>query len=67
MRIVHPRIDYDKCVGLLECYGVCPADVFDAEESIEGKRALVARSGDCIECEQYVQVCPTNAIELVED
>ena len=67
VRIVHPRIDYDKCVGLLECYGVCPADVFDAEESIEGKRALLARPEDCTECEQCIQVCPTNAIELVED
>jgi ferredoxin len=46
VKIVHPRIDYNKCVGLLECYGVCPADVFDAEESIEGQRALVARPED---------------------
>ena len=49
---MHPKIDYNKCVGLLECYGVCPVDVFDAEESIEGERALVARPEDCTECEQ---------------
>ena len=67
VKIVHPKIDYNKCVGLLECYGVCPAGVFDAEESTEGKRALVARPEDCTECEQCVQVCSTNAIELVED
>jgi NAD-dependent dihydropyrimidine dehydrogenase PreA subunit len=42
-------------------------DVFDAEETKEGKRAVVARPEDCIECEQCMQVCPTDAIELVED
>lgn len=64
---MYPRIDYDKCVGSLECYDVCPADVFDTEDTEEGKRAVVARPDDCIECEQCIQVCPTDAIELVED
>lgn len=64
---MYPRIDYNKCVGSLECYDVCPVDVFDAEEKEEGKRAVVARPEDCIECEQCLQVCPTDAIELVED
>ena len=67
VKIVHLRIDYNKCVGLLEGYDVCLAGVFDAEETIAGKRALVARPEDCTECEQCAQVCSTNAIELVED
>ena len=62
-----PIIDYNKCVGSLECYDICPVDVFDAEETTEGKRAIVKRPEDCIECEQCIQVCPTDAIELVED
>ena len=45
---VHPIIDYNKCVGSLECYDICPVDVFDAEETTEGKRAIVKRPEDCI-------------------
>jgi NAD-dependent dihydropyrimidine dehydrogenase PreA subunit len=63
---VQPKIDYNKCVGSLECYDVCPVDVFDTEETKEGKRAVVARPDDCIECEQCIQVCPTDAVELVD-
>ncbi len=63
---MHPKIDYDKCVGSLECYDVCPADVFDEEETEDGKRAKVARPDDCTECEQCIDVCPTDAIELVD-
>ena len=66
VRIVHPKIDYNKCVGLLECYGVCPADVFNAEKSMEGKRAFVARPEDS-PTGQCVEICSTNVIKLVED
>lgn len=61
------EILYNKCVGSLECYDIGPVVVFDAEETKEGKRAVVARPEDYIECEQCIQVCPTDAIELVED
>jgi len=54
-------------VDSLECYDICPVDVFDAKDTEEGKKSVVARPQDCIECEQCIEVCPTDAIELVED
>jgi NAD-dependent dihydropyrimidine dehydrogenase PreA subunit len=48
VKIVHLRIDYNKCVGLLECYDVRLVDMFDAEEITEGKRVLVARPEDML-------------------
>jgi NAD-dependent dihydropyrimidine dehydrogenase PreA subunit len=67
MKKMHPRINYNKCVDSLECYDICPVDVFDAKDTEEGKKSVVARPQDCIECEQCIEVCPTDAIELVED
>ncbi|MCC4767762.1 4Fe-4S dicluster domain-containing protein [Methanosarcina sp. DH1] len=64
---MHPVIDYKKCTGALACYEVCPADVFDIEEIDQVKKAAVARPEDCIECNQCVEACPEDAIELVED
>jgi NAD-dependent dihydropyrimidine dehydrogenase PreA subunit len=63
---MYPKIDYDKCVGSLECYDVCPADVYDVEETDDGKRSVVARPDECTECEQCIDSCPTDAIELVD-
>ncbi len=37
MKIVPLKIDYNKCVGLLECYDACLKGVFDAEEKMDGK------------------------------
>jgi len=42
MKIVYPRIDYNKYVGLHECYDVRLVDMFDAEEITEGKRVLIS-------------------------
>jgi NAD-dependent dihydropyrimidine dehydrogenase PreA subunit len=64
---MHPRIDYKKCVDTLECYDVCPVDVFDTEEKEDRKKSVVACPEDCVECELCVQVCPTDAIEMIED
>lgn len=63
----YPKIDYKKCTGALACFEVCPADVFDIEEKEGVKKAAVVRPDDCIECEQCVDACPEDAIELVED
>ena len=48
-------------------YEVCPAEVFDIEEMDGVKKAVVARPENCIECEQCVEACPIDAIELVEE
>jgi NAD-dependent dihydropyrimidine dehydrogenase PreA subunit len=64
---MHLRIDYKICVDSLECYDICPVDVFDAEETTEGKKALVARPEDCLECEDCIRICPTDAIKLIVD
>ena len=61
-----PVIDYDKCEGILACYEVCPVDLFDVEDMEGINKAVVARPDDCIECEQCVDACPTDAIELVD-
>jgi NAD-dependent dihydropyrimidine dehydrogenase PreA subunit len=63
---MYPVIDYNKCTGALACYEVCPAEVFDIEEIDKVNRAVVARPVNCIECEQCVEACPEDAIELVE-
>jgi NAD-dependent dihydropyrimidine dehydrogenase PreA subunit len=62
----YPKIDPKKCTGALACYEVCPSDVFDVDESTGVKKALVARPEDCVECEQCVDACPEDAIELVD-
>jgi len=67
VRKMHPQIDYKICVDSLECYDNCPINVFDAEETAEGKRAVVAHPEDCLECEDCIRVCPTDAIKLVDD
>ncbi|KKH98406.1 4Fe-4S ferredoxin [Methanosarcina sp. 1.H.T.1A.1] len=63
---MYPVIDYNKCTGALACYEVCPAEVFDIEMIDEVKKAVVASKENCIECEQCVEACPVEAIELVE-
>ncbi|HWR25423.1 MAG TPA: ferredoxin family protein, partial [Methanosarcina sp.] len=50
----------------LACYEVCPSEVFDIEEIDKVKKAVVARPENCIECEQCVEACPEDAIQLVE-
>jgi len=41
-------------------------DVFDAEETKEGKKAA-ARPGDCLEWKDCLEVCSTDVTMLLED
>jgi NAD-dependent dihydropyrimidine dehydrogenase PreA subunit len=63
---MYPVINYNKCTAALACYEVCPAEVFDIKDIDGVKKAVVALPENCIECEQCVEACPEDAIELIE-
>ena len=41
----YPVIDYEKCVGCLQCVEFCPHDVYDVRDG----KPVVARPEDCVE------------------
>ncbi|MHA2407105.1 MAG: ATP-binding protein [Candidatus Ranarchaeia archaeon] len=58
-----PKVDLPACTGCGTCEAVCPAGVFE----IENEKANVARPEDCTECNECVDSCPEQCIELVEN
>lgn len=58
------RIDFhpERCVGVLECYAVCPVDCWKPDQA-SGKVSF--QNVDlCIACGACVLQCPEEAIEL---
>ena len=59
---MRPFVDEEKCIACGTCEGVCPADpvVFEVKD-----KSKVINPDACIECEECVQNCPVQAIELL--
>jgi NAD-dependent dihydropyrimidine dehydrogenase PreA subunit len=53
-------LDSDSCIGCRLCTIVCPHGVFD----ISGKKAVIVRPDDCMECGACSQNCPVEAITV---
>ena len=61
-----PVIDYDECIGCGSCVEVCP-EVFELKED-EGKAYVIAEDKcDSCDCEDAANICPTEAITIVEE
>ncbi len=54
-------VDHDICSGCGECSGVCPAQMFELENS-----KAVVQNNECLGCMSCVAVCPKEAITVQE-
>jgi len=59
-----PVVDLDLCIGCNACVEVCP-EVFELKD----EKAYVTASDKCdaCNCEQTVDLCPVQAISIVEE
>jgi len=51
-------IDYTRCSACLQCYNICPMDVFD----VVSRQAYIAWQKDCMCCFLCEMECPEEAI-----
>jgi NAD-dependent dihydropyrimidine dehydrogenase PreA subunit len=59
MRIV---FDAERCVGVYECYEVCPVDCWKPDQA--SGVVIFQNAEACIACGACVLQCPEDAIEL---
>lgn len=59
---MRPYVDTDTCIGCGTCQAVCPAEpvVFKLVDD----KSTVVHPDACTECEECVDSCPVQAIEL---
>ena len=57
-----PRIDAALCTVCGECVDACPGQVFVEED----REIKVAYPEECIECRACEEVCPVEAVHLVD-
>jgi NAD-dependent dihydropyrimidine dehydrogenase PreA subunit len=59
-----PTIDYDKCVGCMECYNFCRNNVFTWDEA--KNRPIVKNPYNCVlGCSACTQLCLVGAISFI--
>ena len=62
-RAFRPVIDYEKCIHCLFCWVYCP----DSSIAVEDEKMRGFDLDHCKGCGICASVCPTDAIEMVEE
>ncbi len=55
-----PFVDKEKCDGCGTCVEVCPVNVFE----LQGKKSVVKKPAECIQCRACEASCPKKAITV---
>ena len=56
------RVDLNACIGCMNCYNVCPMDVFRFD--YEKKKSVIAYVTECQICGQCVVTCLGHSLGL---
>jgi NAD-dependent dihydropyrimidine dehydrogenase PreA subunit len=54
------KLDRELCTGCRACRQVCPRNVLDMQA--DGRKAVLARSVDCVRCGACIVQCPVDAL-----